>query len=75
MNAANSNTQPILALLGARGNVILYHLGETNHCPSCGHAQWYVGRNVAQCVRCDAAVPLASPVSDELNPLLERSAA
>ena len=43
------------------GNVSLYHLGEHNRCPSCGWAQWHVGRVAAECMRCFAAVPLASP--------------
>lgn len=40
-----------------RGYHIVYHDGEPNHCPGCGHAQWYVGRLSAECAFCGTAVP------------------
>jgi hypothetical protein len=42
-----------------RGYQVLFHANETNHCPGCGRAQWYVGRVTAECVFCDTALPLA----------------
>jgi hypothetical protein len=56
--------QPLGAVYGMKdkaGNFALYHLGETNRCPSCGWQQWLVGRQTAECSHCHAAVPLAHP--------------
>lgn len=33
--------------------VPLFRMGERNVCPSCGTAQWFVGRTVATCARCN----------------------
>ena len=52
---------PCVATLGERGTVSLYHLGEHNRCGSCGATQWFIGRNVAECAMCDAAIPLVFP--------------
>ncbi|TWH90488.1 hypothetical protein [Sphingobium baderi] len=41
-----------------RGYALLYHSGETNHCPGCGQRHWIIGRMMAQCARCDTALPL-----------------
>ena len=41
-----------------RGYALLYHPGETNHCPACGQRHWIIGRMMAQCARCDTALPL-----------------
>lgn len=41
-----------------RGYMIHYHLGEANHCPSCGRSQWIVGRLMAECAYCATALPL-----------------
>lgn len=41
-----------------RGYALLYHAGETNHCPACGQRHWIIGRMMAQCARCDTALPL-----------------
>jgi len=54
--------------LSARGYLVLFHPDETNHCPGCGHSQWYIGRVSAECGICGTALPLAtetqqSPVS------------
>jgi len=35
-----------------------YRCGETNHCPGCGRAHWYVGRVLAECAFCGVALPL-----------------
>lgn len=37
----------------------LYHAGTVNHCPSCGHTHWHIGRSSAQCAFCHDAIPLA----------------
>jgi hypothetical protein len=42
-----------------RGYAIIYREGETNFCPACGRSSWYVGRLLAECAWCGAAVPLA----------------
>jgi CDGSH-type Zn-finger protein len=41
------------------GYTMLYHKGESNHCPGCGGTHWLVGRTSAECARCDTALPLA----------------
>ncbi len=41
------------------GYTMLFHKGETNHCPGCGSTHWLVGRQSAECARCDTALPLA----------------
>ena len=45
--------------LSARGHHVVYRANETNRCPGCGRAQWYVGRLTAECGFCGTAVPLA----------------
>ena len=51
----------VFGMVGETGQVILYHPGEVNHCPTCGGEKWYIGRRVAECVRCNAAFPLVIP--------------
>lgn len=43
-----------------RGCHAVYRSGEVNHCPGCGRTHWYVGRVMAECGFCHAAVPLES---------------
>jgi hypothetical protein len=50
-------------LRGSGGTLVLYHQGTVNHCPGCGWSQWHIGRVVAECVRCCAAIPLVTPVA------------
>lgn len=38
--------------------VLLYRPGRHMPCPSCGGRHWLVGRMMAQCAVCDAALPL-----------------
>ena len=45
--------------LTQRGYQVLFRQNESNHCPGCGRAQWYVGRITAECVFCHTALPLA----------------
>jgi hypothetical protein len=45
--------------LSQRGYQVLFRQNESNHCPGCGRAQWYVGRITAECVFCHTALPLA----------------
>lgn len=42
-----------------RGFHAVYRSGEVNHCPACGRTHWYVGRLLAECGFCAAALPLA----------------
>jgi len=44
----------------SRGYIIHYHVGEANHCPSCGRSQWMVGRLMAECAYCATALPLGN---------------
>lgn len=41
-----------------RGYHIVYRDAETNHCPGCGRAHWYIGRLMAECAFCGTALPL-----------------
>ena len=45
--------------LSARGYLVLFRPDEPNHCPGCGHSQWFVGRMSAECGICGTALPLA----------------
>ena len=54
---------PCLAYLGDHGSVMLFYQGEHNRCPSCGATQWYVGRVVATCARCEGSIPIVTPQS------------
>ena len=45
--------------LESRGHHVVYRASETNRCPGCGRAQWYVGRVTAECVFCGTAIVLA----------------
>ena len=36
-----------------------YRLSETNHCPECGKAHWFVGRMSAECAFCHTALPIS----------------
>lgn len=47
------------AAIAARGHHVVYRANETNRCPGCGRAQWYIGRMTAECGFCGTAVPLA----------------
>jgi hypothetical protein len=38
----------------------VYRLDEVNHCPGCGQSQWLVGRLVAECPFCHAALPITA---------------
>ena len=45
--------------VAARGHHVVYRANESNRCPGCGRAQWYVGRITAECGFCGTAVALA----------------
>ena len=45
--------------LANRGYQVLFRPNESNRCPGCGNAQWYVGRVSAECFFCGTALPLA----------------
>lgn len=42
-----------------RGYCVTYQPGEPLRCPGCGSRSWHVGRRMAECARCETAVPLA----------------
>lgn len=60
--------------LAKRGHHIVYRTNEANHCPGCGHSQWYVGRVSAECVFCGTAVALAETSRREAIPASSRLA-
>jgi hypothetical protein len=39
-------------------SLLSYRPGRSTPCPACGERQWLVGRIVAQCACCDAALPI-----------------
>ena len=45
--------------LSARGYNVVYRANESNRCPACGRASWYVGRVTAECGFCGTALSLA----------------
>lgn len=51
--------QNVREALAGRGHHIVYRADETNRCPGCGRAQWYVGRLTAECGFCGTAIALA----------------
>ena len=38
---------------------VLFRPGEPRTCSECGSSQWIIGRRLAECGSCSAAVPLA----------------
>lgn len=48
----------------------LYYADSINHCQSCGHTHWHIGRSSAQCAFCDDAIPLAQPTFPAMLGLL-----
>lgn len=42
-----------------RGYNVIYRENEVNFCPGCGRSHWLVGRLLAECAYCGAAVPLS----------------
>jgi len=51
------------------GFVPLYHADTVNHCPSCSHTHWHIGRSTAECAFCEAAIPLAVSAQQPARPL------
>ena len=41
-----------------RGYHMVYRDQESNRCPGCGRAHWYIGRVMAECAFCGTALPL-----------------
>lgn len=58
-------TRSFAATLQNRGHHIVYRANASNHCPGCGHSNWYIGRISAECGFCGAAVPLAEAQTHE----------
>lgn len=76
MNAPASSPTPtpaydFAALVDARGYVVVYRLGDSNHCPGCARSAWHVGRVTAECAHCGTALPLFAPLAAEATPILE----
>src|SRR5881628_2986533 len=51
--------------LAQRGHHIVYRANSSNHCPGCGHSNWFIGRVSAECGFCGTAVPLAEARHDD----------
>lgn len=47
-----------------------YRPGQSNTCPSCGATQFYVGRVVAECARCEAPMPIVAPRAPVSTPFV-----
>lgn len=58
-------TPSFAATLPHRGHHIVYRANASNHCPGCGHSNWYVGRISAECGFCGTAMPLADARTHE----------
>lgn len=58
---------PLPAFL-ARSFIPLYHQDTVNHCPSCGHTHWHIGRSTAECAFCATALPLAMVAAQPMEP-------
>lgn len=54
-----NKTEDLRHQVAARGHHVVYRASETNRCPGCGGAQWYVGRMTAECGFCGTAIVLA----------------
>ncbi len=52
----------------SRGFIPLYHQDTVNHCPSCGHKHWHIGRSTAECAFCATALPLAMVAAQPMEP-------
>ena len=62
------SSQPVpmmRAPYATQGYRAVYRPQQVNHCPGCGHANWLVGRTLAECARCSTAMPLATSVQDK----------
>ena len=53
-------TRPKTEDIVGRGYHAVYRPGEMNRCPSCGQANWYIGRSMAECGNCRMPLALAS---------------
>ncbi len=49
--------------------VPLYYADSVNHCSSCGHTHWHIGRISAECAFCHDAIPLAQATYPSINEL------
>lgn len=58
-------TGSFAASLSQRGHHIVYRANASNHCPGCGHSNWFIGRISAECGFCGTAVPLAEARADQ----------
>jgi hypothetical protein len=52
----------------SRAIIPLYHQDTVNHCPSCGHKHWHIGRSTAECAFCETALPLAMVAAQPMEP-------
>jgi len=59
--------------LTARGYAVLFRPDQSNHCPGCGHSQWFVGRMSAECGICGTALPLADAQQSPVMPVGQKA--
>jgi hypothetical protein len=46
------------AAVDRQAGLLAYRPGRAMACPACGERHWLVGRIVAECVRCETALPI-----------------
>ncbi len=61
-------------MMPQRSAVPLYHQDTVNHCPSCSHTQWHIGRATAECAFCATAMPLSAVAAQPMEPRFTRHA-
>ncbi len=67
---------PHAALALAPHYALIYHSDTLNYCPGCSGTHWLIGRTMAQCARCETALPLARMAETPVHPLfVSRSSA
>lgn len=42
----------------------VFRAGERNICPGCGGTHWHVGRTMAECPKCETALPILSALAE-----------
>jgi hypothetical protein len=50
-------------------HALTYHADTLNYCPGCSGTHWLIGRTMAQCARCETALPLAQMAETPVHPL------
>lgn len=59
------DARPNVNAIAGRGYHAVYRPGEINRCPSCGMANWHVGRSMAECGFCQMPLAIANNGQDQ----------